>query len=71
MQDNKMPETPASDDEEQQKEAKMALGGEHGKGPQFNLSEFMVNRKHLEKARLDIKRVKNIVVEMQGYVQEH
>ena len=37
----------------------------------FNLAEFMLNKKNLEKARVDIKRVKNIMIEMQGYVQDH
>ena len=30
-----------------------------------------MNKKHLEKARRDIAKVKNIVVEMQSYVQDH
>ena len=29
-----------------------------------------MNKKHLEKARRDIAKVKNIVVEMQSYVQD-
>ena len=37
----------------------------------FQLAEFVMNKKHLEKARTDIKKVKSIVVEMQTFVQDH
>ena len=40
-------------------------------GQKFNLAESMINKKHLQKARDDIKKVKHILSEMQGYVQQH
>ena len=42
-----------------------------GNGPKFNLSEAMINKKHLNKAREDLKKIKEILSEMQIYVQEH
>lgn len=37
----------------------------------FKLSEAMLNKKHLNKARDDIKKIKQLMVEMQAYVQDH
>jgi hypothetical protein len=45
-----------------------------GEGPNvnnFKLSEAMMNKKHLSKAREDIKKIKRLMVEMQAYVQDH
>ena len=37
----------------------------------FKLSEAMLNKKHLNKAKEDIKKIKTLMVEMQAYVQDH
>ena len=34
----------------------------------FKLSEAMLNKKHLNKAKEDIKKIKTLMVEMQAYV---
>lgn len=40
-------------------------------GGKFSLTEQMINKKHFEKYKGDIKKIKGIVADMQLHVQEH
>ena len=61
MQDNKIME----------EEAKIRTAGKQDGEASFKLSEAMVNSKHLNKCREDIKKVKTLMMDMQLYVQRH
>ena len=49
----------------------MDFGGGGSGSNKFILSEAMLNKKHLNKCRDDVKRIKTIMSEMQQYVQNH
>ena len=40
-------------------------------GGKYNLVEQMINKKEFEKYKSDIKRIKDIMTDMQKYVTEH
>ena len=42
-----------------------------GGGNKFHLSEAMLNKKHLNKTREDVKKMKTVMNELQQYVQQH
>ncbi len=46
-------------------------GAGGGGGSKFNLSEAMMNKKHLNKCRDEVKKMKQVMTELQQYVQQH
>ena len=52
-------------------EAKIRTAGQNQGEASFKLSEAMLSKKHLNKCRDDVKKIKTLMMDMQTYVQQH